>query len=63
MWFKVGFFPSPGNIHDVRVPVPGTSASDFEVKETGRKKKGDDKNVNWNLQVLQTEYKKQLNKY
>lgn len=42
-----------GNIHDIRVPVPGTSASEFEAKETGNKKKGEDKNINWNLQVLQ----------
>ena len=32
--------------------MPGTSASDFEVKEIGKKKKGDDKNINWNIQVL-----------
>lgn len=44
-------FLFPGNIHDIRVPLPGTSATDFQVKETGRKKKGDDKNINWNLQV------------
>ena len=43
--------PSPGNIHDITVPVPGTSAGAFEVKETGKKTKGDDKNINWNLQV------------
>ena len=42
-----------GNIHDIRVPVPGTSASEFEAKDTGNKKKGEDKNINWNLQVLQ----------
>lgn len=41
-----------GNIHDIRVPVPGTSASDFEVKDTGKKKKGDNENVNWNLQLF-----------
>jgi len=46
------FFIFPGNIHDIRVPLPGTSATDFQVKDTGRKKKGDhDKNINWNLQV------------
>lgn len=44
-------FVFPGNIHDIRVPLPGTSATDFQVKETGKKKKGDDKNINWNLQV------------
>ena len=43
--------PSPGNIHDITVPVPGTSGGDFEVKETGKKTKGVDKNINWNLQV------------
>lgn len=41
-----------GNIHDIRVPVPGTSAGEFEVRETGKRKKGEDKNINWNLQVL-----------
>ena len=46
-----GYPPPSGNIHDIRVPVPGTSASDFEVKDTGKKKKGDNENVNWNLQV------------
>ena len=39
-----------GNIQDIRVPVAGTSASDFEVKESDKKKKGG-KNINWNLQV------------
>ncbi|XP_078366320.1 zinc finger CCCH-type with G patch domain-containing protein-like [Oculina patagonica] len=56
-----------GNIHDIRVPVPGTSATDFELKETGKKKKGEDKNVNWNLQLFKTQeeistIKKQLKK-
>ncbi|KAJ7334369.1 hypothetical protein OS493_014680 [Desmophyllum pertusum] len=57
-----------GNIHDIsRVPVPGTSASDFEVKEIGKKKKGDDKNINWNIQLFKTQeeisaVKKQLKK-
>ena len=50
--YLIMFSISPGNIHDIRVPVPGTSASDFEVKETGKKQKSEDKNVNWNLQVL-----------
>jgi len=46
-------FIFPGNIHDIRLPLPGTNATDFQVKETGRKKKGNhhDKNINWNLQV------------
>jgi len=44
-----------GNIHDIRVPVPGTSASDFEVKETDKKQKSEDKNVNWNLQLFKTQ--------
>lgn len=56
-----------GNIHDIRVPLPRTSATDFQVKETGRKKKGDDKNINWNLQLFKTQeeisaVKKQLKK-
>ena len=46
-----GSLPPSGNIHDIRVPVPGTSASEFEVKDTRKKKKGEDKNINWNLQV------------
>ena len=32
------------------MPVAGTSASDFEVKESDKKKKCG-KNINWNLQV------------
>ena len=51
------FYLLLGNIHDIRVPVPGTSASEFEAKETGRKKKGEDKNINWNLQVLLVMYR------
>lgn len=35
----------------MRVPIPGTSASEFEQKETGKKKKDEGKNINWNLQV------------
>lgn len=42
-----------GNIQDIRVPVAGTSASDFEVKESDKKKKGG-KNINWNLQLFKT---------
>ena len=45
------FLLNSGNIHDIRVPVPGTSAREFEETETGKKKKGEDKSINWNLQV------------
>ncbi|XP_068695320.1 zinc finger CCCH-type with G patch domain-containing protein-like [Montipora foliosa] len=56
-----------GNIHDIRVPVPGTSAREFEETETGKKKKGEDKSINWNLQLFKTQeeisvVKKQLKK-
>lgn len=50
IYFALFFILFLGNIQDIRVPVAGTSASVFEVKESDKKKKGG-KNVNWNLQV------------
>lgn len=44
-----------GNIRDMRVPIPGTSTNEFEQKETGKKKKDEGKNINWNLQLFKTQ--------
>lgn len=44
-----GLFFFLGNIYDIRVFVFGISVSEFEVKDIGKKKKGEDKNINWNL--------------
>ena len=42
----------PGKIHDIRVPLPGTSANSCDVPgKTKKKMDKEDTNTNWNLQV------------